>query len=156
MILCVAAVLACLPDVDYLPGLVRGYLNTTHQQTTHSVAWVLLVSAGIWMAGRAWKPAWFGWRAAVFLGVLIGSHLAIDMITEDHFAPYGFPLWFPFSDQAVHKPFPLLPAWTKTSWADLESWRNVRVLVFELGAGGLFAAGCVTAKRCWPRRKAAL
>lgn len=155
-ILLVAAFLACLPDVDYLPGLMRGYLNTTHQQATHSVAWVLLVSAGIWMVGRAWRPAWFGWRAAVFLVVLVGSHLAIDQITTDHLAPYGFPLWFPFSDQIVHKPFPILPSWYKTTLADLGSWQNARVLAIELGAGGVFAAACMAAKRCWPRRKAAL
>ena len=46
-VLFAAAVLACLPDVDYLPGLARGYMNTTHQQATHSLAWVGLVSAGL-------------------------------------------------------------------------------------------------------------
>ncbi len=59
-LLAIAVVLACLPDLDYLPGLMRGYLNTTHQQATHSLAWVLLVSAGLWSVGRAWKPTWFG------------------------------------------------------------------------------------------------
>ena len=155
-VLFVAAVLACLPDVDYLPGLVRGVLNTTHQQATHSVAWVGLVTAGLWLVGRAGWPERFGWRALGFLFVLVGSHLAIDLMTVDRLAPYGIPLWAPFSDGVVQGPWAWLPAWDKTALADLGSWRNVRALAIEAGAGGLFAAGCVAAKRGWTRRKAAL
>ena len=156
LLLAIGAVLACLPDVDYLPGLVRGYLNTTHQQATHSVVWVLLVSAGLWLVGRALKPDWFGARAAAFILILIGSHLAIDLITEDRLAPYGISLWAPFTDSPVLAPFSLLPAWDKTALADLANPRNFRALGIELGAGMAFAAGCLAAKRGWTRRKARL
>ena len=155
-LLAVGAVLACLPDVDYLPGLARGYLNTAHQQITHGAAWTTLVAAGLWLAGRAWKPSWFGVRAALFLLILVGSHLAIDLVTEDRLAPYGLPLWAPFSAASVRAPFALLPAWDKTALADLAGWRNLRALGVELGAGAAFAAGCMAAKRGWTRRKAAL
>ena len=153
--LAVAAGLACLPDVDYLPGLLRGYLNTTHQQATHSVAWVLLAAFGIWLVGRAWKPAWFGRRALALVLVLIGSHLAIDWVTADHFAPYGFPLWAPFSKACTLGPA-WLPAWDKTSFADLANPFNGRTLGIELGTGLVFAAACAAAKRGWTRRAAAL
>ncbi len=146
------AALACLPDVDYLPGLWRGYLNTTHQQATHSMAWVLLVSAGIWLLGRAWRPAWFGRKTAGFLLIAIGSHLAIDLVTEDRLAPYGIPLGAPFSSRPVQAPVAFLPAWEKTALADLGSWNNLRTLGIEAGAGLAFAAGCGIAKR----RKSAL
>ena len=139
--------LACLPDVDYLPGLWRGYLNTTHQQATHGVAWVLTTSGGIWLVGRAWRPAWFGGRMLAFLLILIGSHLAIDLLTEDRMAPYGIPLGAPFSEATVRGPFALLPAWEKTALADMGSWNNLRTLGIELGAGLAFAAGCGIAKR---------
>ena len=140
------AALACLQDVDYLPGLLRGYLNTTHQQATHSVAWVLLAAFGIWLLGRAVQPAWFGKRTLALLLVLIGSHLAIDWITADHFAPYGFPLWAPFSEARTLGPA-WLPAWEKTSLADLARGNNLRTLGIEFGAGLAFAAGCGIAKR---------
>ncbi|MGD9613605.1 MAG: metal-dependent hydrolase [Kiritimatiellia bacterium] len=140
-------VLACLPDVDYLPGLARGYLNTTHQQATHSVAWVLLAALGIWLVGRARRPAGFGGRTLAFLLILIGSHLAIDLVTADHFAPYGIPLGAPFSDVYVRGPVALLPAWEKTALADLGSRNNLRTLGIELGAGLAFATGCGIAKR---------
>lgn len=149
-----AAVLACLPDVDYLPGLWRGYLNTTHQQITHSFAWIFLVVAGIWLLGRTWKPERFGWRAAAFILILLASHLAVDLVSEDRLAPYGFPLWAPFSGATVPPVLNLLPAWDKTALADLGSWGNLRALAIEFGAGLAFFAGCVAAKTYCGRRRA--
>lgn len=151
-----AAALACLPDLDFLPGILAGDLNAYHQQVTHGVAWVLLVSSGLWLAGRVWKPVWFGGRVALFLVVLIGSHLAIDLVTEDRRAPYGIPLWAPFSDVAVQAPFTALPAWDKATLAELGHAANLRPLAIECGAGLLLAAGCVGAKRGWTRRRTAL
>ena len=147
------AALACLPDVDYLPGLLRGYLNTTHQQATHSVAWVLLAAFGLWLLGRAVQPAWFGRRTLALLLVLIGSHLAIDWVTADHFAPYGFPLWAPFSDLRTLGPA-WLPAWEKTALADLARGNNLRTLGIELGVGLGFFMGCFVTKRVNGRRGA--
>ena len=150
--LAVGVVLACLPDVDYVPGLMRGYLNTTHQQFTHSVAWVLLVSAGLWWVGRAFLPEKFGGRAAVFLLILVGSHLAIDLMTVDRLAPYGIPLWAPFSETPVRGSWVWLPAWDKTALSDLGNLRNVRALIIELVSGALWCSACVAAKRGWTRR----
>lgn len=150
------AILACLPDMDYLPGLWRGALNTTHQQATHSVAWVLLASAGLWLVGRARRPAGFGWRAAAFLLLAIGSHLAIDLVTADRQAPYGIPLGWPLADAPVRAPFTILPAWEKGTLAELGRWRNLRALGIELGTGLAVAAGSVWGKRCWTRRKTKL
>lgn len=154
--LAAAVLLACLPDVDYLPGLLRGYLNTAHQQMTHSLAWVLLASTGIWFVGRAWRPAVFTWRLLVLILILVASHLAIDLVTEDRLAPYGIPLWAPFSNTPVLAPFALLPAWDKTALADLGSLRNLHALGIEFAAGLVFATGCVLAKRGWTRWRAAL
>jgi inner membrane protein len=156
IILGVAAALACLPDVDFLPGLLAGDLNAFHQKTTHSVAWVLLASAGLWLVGRAWRPAWFGRRAALFIFLLIGSHLAIDLVSEDRRPPYGIPLWAPFSEAAVQAPFALLPAWDKATLAELGSAANLRPLAIEGIAGLALAAGCIGAKRGWTRRQTAL
>ena len=152
----IAAALACLPDVDFLPGLLAGDLNAFHQKSTHSATWVLLVSAGLWLAGRAWKPRWFRGRAAAFIVLLVGSHLAIDLVTEDRSAPYGIPLWAPFSEVAVQAPVVLLPAWDKATLAELARAANGRPLAIECGAGLVLAAGCIGAKRGWTRRRTAL
>lgn len=155
-LLAAAAVLACLPDADYLPGLWRGALNAVHQQATHSLAWVGTMAAGLWLAGRAWRPTRSGWRAAGFIFILAASHLAIDLVTADGSAPYGIPLWAPLSDVRVQAPVALLPAWDKATLAELWSGNNARALAVELGAGLAFAAGCIRAKRGWTRRPAAL
>ena len=151
-LLAAAALLAGLPDVDYLPGLLRGALNTTHQQATHSLAWALLASVGFWLAGRTGWSAWFGWRAAAFILILIGSHLAVDLVTEDRLAPYGLPLLWPFTNRPFLAPFALLPAWDKTGLADLGSWRNLRALGIETGAGVVFMAGCVGGRKILCKR----
>lgn len=149
------AALACLADVDYVPGLLRGYMNTTHQHATHGVGWALEVSLGIWLVGRAWKPERFGGWALAFMLAATCSHLAIDWITADHFAPYGFAPWHPFS--SVRTPGPgLLPAWSKTAPGDLAAWGNARALGIELLAGTAFAAACAAAKRSWTRRRRAV
>jgi membrane-bound metal-dependent hydrolase YbcI (DUF457 family) len=108
-----AAVLACLPDVDYLPGLLRGYLNTAHQQATHGVPWVLATAAGIWLLGRAWNPARFGWRAFVFLLLLIGSHLVVDLLTEDRRHRMAFRWARRLRRLPCAVPLALLPAWDR-------------------------------------------
>ena len=154
--LAAGAVLACLPDVDYLPGLWRGVLNTTHQQSTHGVAWGVLAATGIWLTGRAWRPARFGWRAWVFLAVLIGSHLAIDCATDDRFAPYGVPLGAPWSERRWTLPGAPLPVWQKGSLAEIGGAGNLRALGIEIAAGLGIAAGGVAAKRGWTRRRAAI
>ncbi len=155
-LLVAGAVAACLPDIDYLPGLWRGHLNAAHQLATHSLAWVVLATAGILLVGRAWQPARFGWRAAVFLLALAGSHLAIDGVTADRSPPCGFPLGWPFSHVAMLAPFALLPAWEKASLAEVVGMANVRPLAIELAAGFAILAACIWAKRGWTIFKAAL
>ena len=108
------------------------------------------------MIGRAWKPVWFGWRAFLFLLIVPGSHLVVDLFTEDLLATYGIPLWAPFSWQVVQAPVKTFLSWDKTSLADLANVRHLIPLSVELGAGALFAAACVAGKRGWTRRKAAV
>ncbi|NLB66277.1 MAG: metal-dependent hydrolase [Lentisphaerae bacterium] len=148
--------LANLPDLDYLPGLLSGELNIAHQQVTHSLLWVVLASVAIWLAGRAWRPGLFGARAFWLILLLIGSHLAIDLITADRSPPYGIPLWASFSEAHVQSPFTLLPAWEKTRLADLARPVNLRPLGIELAAGSLLLLGGIIAKNSWARRHPAL
>ncbi len=149
-------VVACLPDVDYVSGLWRGHLNTTHQYMTHSLAWIVLVALGLWLVGRAWRPASFGRRALWLLLALLGSHLLIDWVTADHLAPYGFPLWAPFSFQPAGSPFGWLPAWQKTALADVWHGANLWPLAREVLWGLLVLAGCGWAKRGWTRHHPSL
>lgn len=88
------SVVAILPDLDFVPGLLMGQGNAFHQGPTHSLLAAALVALACWIYGRfkghAWLLAWAG--AAVYL-----SHLAVDWMAMDYRAPIGIPLFWPFS-----------------------------------------------------------
>jgi len=90
-------VVAVLPDLDFLPGLLLGG-GPWHQGPTHSLLAAALATAlcGLWgrRYGQGWLLAWCG--AAVYL-----SHLAVDFCTVDTLAPIGLPLFWPFSPEHV-------------------------------------------------------
>ena len=151
-----AAALACLPDIDYLPGILTGDLNAYHQQGTHSIAWTLLASAVIWLLIRWQRPARATARLFLFIFILIASHLAIDMITEDHRPPYGIPLFAPISNTPYISPVPLLPAWQKSSLADLATPANLRPLAIELASGTLLFSALLLTTRSLPIRASRL
>lgn len=150
------ALWACLPDVDYLPGWLSGDLNRFHQQITHSLLWVALAAGGLWLAGRCVRPAQFGGRTALLLLLVIGSHLAVDLVTMDRRPPVGIPLYWPLSARPVHGPLVLLPAWRKSTVADLFHAENLRPLGIELAAGLVILAASVAGSRSWTRQKSAL
>ncbi len=89
--------LANLPDADFLPGMVLGHPNLYHHGIFHSLGAALAIgAAGGWFfyrkKKRFWEPA-----AAVFL--VFYAHLLLDFFTQDFVAPYGLPLFWPFSRQ---------------------------------------------------------
>ncbi len=87
-------VVALLPDLDFIPGLLTG--QNYHQGPSHSLLAALLVAilCGLWgrTRGHGWLLAWCG-------GVVCLSHLAVDYLTLDKLPPYGLPLLWPFSPE---------------------------------------------------------
>ncbi|MBQ7251263.1 MAG: metal-dependent hydrolase [Kiritimatiellae bacterium] len=128
-LLAVAAFLACLPDWDYLPGLLVGELNRYHQLFTHSLAFCAVASA---VAARALRRTRLRPPA---VAAIVFSHLLLDLLTEDARPPVGIPLLWPFSD----RPFqiaPLFPRWEKLSVVQaLTSPANLRPVAVELATG---------------------
>lgn len=92
-----AAILANLPDSDFIPGFLLGDINGIHHQATHSIGYVLFLGVAAYMLSRLGKIGDSLWVAFVVV-VLVGSHLAIDWVTEDTSAPIGIPVFWPFSD----------------------------------------------------------
>ncbi len=97
--------LSLLPDADFLPGLILGRPNFYHHGVFHSIGAALAVAA---LAGglfflktrHFWSPA-----AAVFL--VFYFHLFLDFFSHDLVAPFGLPLFWPFSNRyfTAAKPF---------------------------------------------------
>jgi inner membrane protein len=129
---CLAAVvLANAPDLDYIPGLFVGDWNALHHGYTHTLGWVALVAAGIWMLRRTYRPT-AGWGLLAFILVALLSHLVADLLTDDGRPPYGIMLGWPFSSEYLISP--VTPFWRleKKDLADVLQWYNVKAVLVEV------------------------
>ena len=135
------AVVANVPDLDFLPGLLTGDINRYHQWVSHSVmaaaAFGLLPAVAARSLPRlSLEPA----RLGVASAALYASHLALDFFSTDVRAPFGQPLLWPFS--AGHFISPWTPFGGVTHGVpgepieavlkSLFSWHNVAVISIEM------------------------
>jgi inner membrane protein len=87
--------IANLPDIDFLPGLLLGRPNLYHHGLFHSLG-AALATAVIGSSLFSLKKPHFRMRAVVIF-LLFYSHLLLDFFTLDFVAPFGLPLFWPFS-----------------------------------------------------------
>lgn len=102
-VLAVAAI-ACLPDLDLIPGLLQGDAFRHHHGPTHSLGAALAVAVALSVlgfGGSLSRP-----RAAMLVGLAYASHLILDLVSYDAFAGdgIGIPLLWPVSDARVIAP----------------------------------------------------
>jgi inner membrane protein len=130
-------VLANAPDVDFLPGLWAGDLNAFHHGTTHSVAWALLVSAGLWLVARGAsdkvRPV-----LLLFLFAILSSHLLADYLCADASPPRGLPLAWPFQRAWHVSPVSLFAAMEKATLRQVFSLANLPAALWEATVGMAF------------------
>ncbi len=108
--LLLAVVIANLPDLDLIPGILVGEPNRYHHVGfSHSVifAAVAAVVAGLAAAavGRSW-PTWWdrvsgAAGTALMVGLLVGSHILLDTLNRDLRPPAGPPIFWPLSNAGV-------------------------------------------------------
>lgn len=134
-----AVVLANVPDLDYVPGLLAGDLNAWHHGPSHAVLWVVAVAVAVGLATCAALPGRFV-TAMGFSLLMMGSHLAADWLTLDIRPPIGIPLGWPFSTRALSAPWPLFPNFHKGNLSELFSATNLAPVLTELLLAGLLLA----------------
>jgi inner membrane protein len=120
---------ACLPDLDVLPGILVGELARYHHGITHSMG-AAAVAAGLGLmlaVGNRW-PRPLSFTALLF--ALFLSHAVLDGLTLDTSEPVGVPLFWPWSDAPYQSPWVLLPNVQHTR-APLVSAHNARLMVLE-------------------------
>jgi inner membrane protein len=102
------AAIACLPDLDVIPGLFAGNLAKYHHGASHSLLAAVLVAVltffALWASGR--KIAYLRLFFLIFLLYL--SHIVLDLFTLDPGEAQGVPLFWP-SAELYQSPWPLLP-----------------------------------------------
>lgn len=97
------------PDLDFIPGLLLGDPSRYHQTLSHSLGMALVLALGFGTILRLLKTglSWANWSGLLLL--LIGSHLLLDFFTADYRPPFGFPLFWPFSEIPHTSPLPIFP-----------------------------------------------
>lgn len=98
--------MAVLPDIDVLPGLLQGKPVLYHGGVTHSLGFGLMVSLGI--AGLYYLRAKTFWNVFKLCFASFVTHLLLDMVGPDGRPPYGIPLFWPLSGETFLSPIPLL------------------------------------------------
>ena len=127
-----AAFVACLPDIDFVPGIFVGDINYFHHQGTHSLSFAIVLSFLILLISRMGKMEQsLGWGFMSLL--LIISHLGIDWLTIDKSLPFGIPVLWPFSGEYFHFENAFLPYNVRSaSVASVFNVHNLRVILSEL------------------------
>jgi membrane-bound metal-dependent hydrolase YbcI (DUF457 family) len=102
------ATIACVPDLDIIPGLLIGKLTQFHHGVSHSFAAAAIFSAAGWL-----QLKWRGRMPSLDLGLLLfllyASHVVLDFFSLDTGAPYGVPLFWPWNHETYQSPWLLLP-----------------------------------------------
>ena len=123
-------VLANLPDLDFIPGMLTGSFNAYHHGVTHSLGWILLAAAGTGLVWKGFRPDIpLGYFGVIFL--LLLSHLGLDIITEDLSPPYGIMIAWPLSDRYSLSPWLIFWPLRKATYAEFLQWHNVAAVTVE-------------------------
>lgn len=129
------ALLANLPDIDYLPGFLEGFPNRYHHHEIHSLGFAALMGlvgglVYLRVAGKFW---------ACFLPIFfaVSSHLALDLVTEDFSDPRGMMLLWPLNSEFYDCAWKIFKAVNKSNhssdfFISLFTLHNVRVVLIEL------------------------
>jgi inner membrane protein len=148
--------LACLADADFLPGIILGRPNLYHHGISHSLGAALAIAAvGGWFFRRHNKKFW---PAAAGIFLLYASHLLLDLFAWDFVAPFGLPLFWPFSSRYVIAASPFFLNITRSAATDdffisLFNRHNLTAAFREiLTLGGLALAAALLRSRLGKKR----
>lgn len=124
---------ALAPDFDYYPILWGDFqlANLNHQGFTHSLIFCLIAAVPLSIFG-AWLACGPALRLYPWLATAAVSHVFLDYLTFDGRAPYGIPIFWPFTDERFNSPVSLFGGAIKGSLADLFSVHNAGVALREI------------------------
>ena len=135
----VGAAVAAMPDLDLLfPHMHRGI--------SHSIgasAFVMIIAAAVtgWVTGR------IQWRWVLLVGAAHASHLLMDWMGTDHFAPAGLQVLWPFSRAYYISGWDIFPPTERRLYLP-EAWIiNLRAFLAEVGLMVPIAIVAFLAKR---------
>jgi hypothetical protein len=123
------AAIACVPDLDLVPGVLVGDPSRFHHGVTHSLTAAILFAGAV-----AVLLAVAGHRAptrfVLVVAALYASHSALDALTLDNSDPRGVPLLWPWRDTTYESPW-LLLANVQHTREPIVSAHNLRLMLQE-------------------------
>lgn len=130
----ICVVMAVSPDLDFLPGIIKGQPALYHQGISHSLGFAIgigLIGALVW--DRRWRSFIVNWG---LFSMAYASHLVIDLFGPDLRPPYGIPLFWPISEIYYIAPFQIFwgVSHARNTSATLGEWISGVMDVYNLGA----------------------
>jgi membrane-bound metal-dependent hydrolase YbcI (DUF457 family) len=127
------AVLANLPDVDLLIGLLlKGDAQAYHGGVTHSIFFAVVMGLVASLILR--RRFAIRWSLFVF-SLAVASHVLVDSFTGTHIGVHstrGYALFWPFSQTVWPMPVTLFPGVQHDTLARLLSAHNLAVIGYEI------------------------
>ena len=136
IIFAIVLVLAELPDIDFIFGIVAGEPNKYHHQFTHSFLFVLiaaLVAAAIISQIGIMQFS----KSFVLFSIAGASHVLFDLLALDTSEPYGAQIFWPFWNGYVISPITIFSDVQRSSSASaflpsLFSLHNLKTVLVEV------------------------
>jgi membrane-bound metal-dependent hydrolase YbcI (DUF457 family) len=136
LLLAAGVLLATVPDIDFVPGFLLGDPVRFHRGITHSLTLCLALGLLAYGMLRSILPPASRSSVLAFLLLCPDSHPLLDYAATDASAPYGVPLFWPFSFRHFVSPISLFPKIHRDD-ASVEGF--VQTLCTFVNARALFA-----------------
>lgn len=120
-----------LPDIDFIPGLLKGELNKYHETYTHTLVFAVIVSFFVWVVLFFFKYK-KAYKIAFFSFVLIYAHIIFDIFNFDSRPPIGVMLFWPFTEQYFYLKMPLIYPFDRQNLENLFSKDGLFALFTEI------------------------
>ena len=129
MLVLVCAVLAALPDIDYI-------YPPSHRRATHSIGATIIVMLVVAAVTR-WTTGRISWRIAAVCGLAYFSHIFMDWLGEDPTPTPGVLALWPLSDRLFISGWELFRSTRRLEpFAPAQIAHNMRTLVQEMAILG--------------------
>ena len=125
----VILLMANLPDIDYVPGVLMGEINAFHHWYTHTLGWVAAVALASWVLW--WKTKRVGWSVLAVLFAALATHLVADLFSGDGNPPYGIMALWPLTENFYISSTSVFWSLRKATWNDVFQWYNIRAALYE-------------------------
>lgn len=113
-----AVVVANMPDLDFLPGMLVGWPSKYHHGASHSIGATVIAALALTLLAKVTDRNRTFHRHAIFFGACYFSHIVIDYFTVDTGLEIGIPALWPFSLDLLIASHPIFGDVKRTPFLD--------------------------------------